>query len=69
MKNKFSEMFGGRSSESYNALYTALHNAADAEFDDTGKLYDYIETTPRASLVCEIVDGLEEIGYEIKKKI
>ncbi len=65
MKNKISELFGDKQ---HNILYTAIHNAADASFEESGKLYDYIESTPRTSLVCEIINELDEMGYEIKKR-
>lgn len=65
MKNKLSKMFG---QEDHNALYTALHNAANASFEESGILYEYIEHSPRASLVCEILMELEELGYEIKRR-
>ena len=70
MKNKLSKLFGGNDvvREAHNALYTAIHNAADASFEETDKLYSYIEKAPRASLVCEIIWELEEMGYEIKKR-
>ena len=31
-------------------------------------LYDYLDETPKTSLVVEIVEKLHEFGYEIKKK-
>lgn len=65
MKNELSNMF---SDEQHNAMYTALHNAADATFEESGKLYDYIESTPRTSLVCELLMELEDLGYEVRKK-
>ena len=68
MKNKFSKMFGGKEAESLNALYTALHNAADANYEESGKVYDYIEGCPRTSLVCELNYQLEELGFEIRRK-
>lgn len=58
-------MFG---QDEHNALYTSFHNAADAHFTEAGKLYNYIEQAPRASLVCELIDELHELGYEIRKK-
>jgi hypothetical protein len=65
MKNKFCDMF---TTEDYNALYTALHEAAEATYDETGKLYDYIEGAPRTSLVCELIHELNNLGYKIVKK-
>lgn len=58
-------MFGH---DEYNALYTSFHNAANAKFDESGKLYNYIEQATRASLVCELIYELHELGYEIRKK-
>jgi len=59
-------MFGP--DEENAAMYTALHNAANASFDEIAKLYDYIEEAPRTSLVVELVDELHELGFEIVRK-
>jgi len=64
MKNKLTEMFG--TDEELASLYTALHNAAGAFFNESAKLYDYIESTPRTSFVCELLDELHELGFEIR---
>jgi len=65
MKNSFCKMFG---TEEHNAVYTALHNAAGATYEESGYLYDYMESTPRTSFVCELLMELEEMGYEVRKK-
>jgi hypothetical protein len=56
------------STEPYNALYQALHHAANCiDYDNPGPLYEWIKDLPRASMTCHIVDALEECGYEIVK--
>ena len=65
MKNKLCKMFG---EEGHNVMYTALHNAACATYEESGIVYNYLESTPRASLVCELLGEIEEMGYEIRKK-
>ena len=60
------KMFVG---ERYNILYWALHKAAYCEsYDDTCKMYDFLENTARGPLTTEIIDALDELGYEIVKK-
>lgn len=54
-----------------NALMTALQNAAKAynEGEDTipaDVIYDYVENTPKTSLVSELVDELHRLGYRIQ---
>jgi septal ring factor EnvC (AmiA/AmiB activator) len=50
-----------------NILAQALVNAAEAkDFKDNEKLYDFIEDTPKGSLIAHIVDELQELGYTIK---
>lgn len=56
------------SEEQNNALYQAIHEAADCvDYDDPRKVYLYLEATPRASLTVEIVDALHRMGYQITK--
>jgi hypothetical protein len=63
--------------EENNALLTALREAArqdcwrelekgEMELDEA--IDDYLETTPKTSLVAEITSMLHEAGYEITKK-
>lgn len=52
----------------HNALLTALYNAAEAKDDgDAGNatVYDYLENTPKASLVVELVAELKRLGFSI----
>jgi hypothetical protein len=54
------------------ALWNALHCLADEQGYPTPyfntKVYNYLEDTPRTSLVVELVDKLNEMGYQIVKK-
>ena len=60
-----SKLFGGENSEQYNVLMTALERCSE-EREMT--IYDYLDTTPKTSLVVEIVDKIIELGFEIKLK-
>ena len=53
--------FGGEGSEAYNALASALWRAASGRHN----VYEYLEKTPKTSLVVEICQALNEIGYKI----
>ena len=56
-------------SEQQNVVYQAMHEIAKCkDYKDTGKLYDYVEQTPRTSFVVELVDQLNKNGYSIKKE-
>jgi hypothetical protein len=60
--------FGGKNSEQYNALMSALIEASGGkDTKDNDKVYSFLEETPKASLIVEVVDALNEIGYEIIK--
>ena len=61
MKTLVCKMFGGENSEAQNALMSALTELAGGTQD----IYEYLESTPKTSLVVEIVDKLKELGYEI----
>jgi len=54
-----------------NALWNALHACADEQGYQTPyfntKVYNYLEDTPRTSLIVELVDKLNEMGYKIIK--
>ncbi|PSR53893.1 hypothetical protein AHMF7605_10375 [Adhaeribacter arboris] len=58
-------MFDGEYSEQYNALQTALFYAAEGEEN----VYTYLNTTPKTSLVVELIQALHHIGYSISKFI
>jgi len=61
------DMFGGENCEQYNAMMTALVHASDAEgHKDNGNIYDFLNL-PKSSLVCELVDALNKVGYQITK--
>jgi hypothetical protein len=56
------------SQEDHNALLTALCNAAGAEKEtDSSEIYDYLESTPKASLVTDLCYELNKLGFKIKK--
>lgn len=51
-----------------NALYQAIMDCADEHYGpdpDHYNMYEYLEKTPRASLVAEIVQKLEANGFKI----
>lgn len=60
-----SKLFGGENSEQYNVLMTALEECSEEREMD---IYDYLDTTPKTSLVVEIVDKIIELGFIIKLK-
>ena len=61
------QLFGLGSQE--NALANALVSAADADSfkDGNEKIYDFLEKTPKTSLICHLVEALNENGYKIVK--
>ena len=69
------KLFGGDSSEEYQAVYDAIHycgekNCASELGDDAlpqDKAYEWLGGTPRTSLTCELVNELHEIGFKIVK--
>lgn len=62
-------MFGGKHSDQYNALRSALTTAAkEAGYEGEYCEYGWVEKTPRTSLVVNLVDALHSHGYEIKKR-
>lgn len=62
------DMFGGEGAEAYNALMSSLINAAEAYgTKDNDSIYTYLEGTPKTSLICELVDGLKELGFTIQR--
>jgi hypothetical protein len=56
-------------SDEYNALLTALYNAAEAEYNLEGseKVYKYLEEIPKTSLVVELTGELHRLGFKIVK--
>jgi hypothetical protein len=62
------EMFGGENCEQYNAMMTALVHASVADgHQDNEKIYKFLDL-PKSSLVCELVDALNQVGYQITRK-
>jgi len=51
-----------------NAVYWALHEAAGCKTYDNDDVYDYIESSPRASLVVELVQALNRCGFIVVEK-
>ena len=48
--------------EDCNALMSAFELSADGE-----DIYTYLETIPKTSLVVELIQSLESLGYKIIK--
>jgi hypothetical protein len=61
-----SNIFGGVGAEQYNALMTALENCA--KYDDRD-IYEYLDKTPKTSLIVELVQELDSLGFQIIKKV
>lgn len=61
---KLVELFGGENAEEYNALITAMTECAK---DNNQHVYEWLEETPKTSLVTFLVDKLNELGYHIKR--
>jgi hypothetical protein len=54
-------------------LYRAIRDCANDTYSEsteceTNKMYMYLESTPRTSLAAELVQKLNENGFEIVKK-
>ena len=63
------KMFGGEGADQYQALWDALHGCARENGEPTTEeVYEFIENTPRTSLVCFLVDKLHEMGFKIVKE-
>lgn len=60
--------FGGKNGEGENVLMTALVNASQAYGEkDNDKIYHFLNTTPKASLVVKLNDEIVRLGYKIIK--
>lgn len=57
------QCFGGENAEQYNALMSALFHAAEGE----EQVYNFM-ALPKTSFTVELVDALNALGYEIRKK-
>ena len=57
--------------EQHNILADAISIASEitpgTEVENKDKIYNFLENTPHASLIVEIVDALTKLGYSIKK--
>ena len=63
LEQKACEFFGGEGSEANNALMTALWNVSGGK----DKVYNFLEDTPKTTLICVLVDELRSLGYDIIK--
>lgn len=61
------DLFGGKGSEGYNALYQAILDCGEEDSRKEGH-YGFLENTPITSLTSEIVDKLRENGFDIVAK-
>jgi hypothetical protein len=60
-----SDLFGGEKAEQFNALNDAFKKSAKDRGEDS--VYDFIEDTPKTTLIVTLVQSLWELGFEIKK--
>ena len=61
MENK---LFEGKKSEQYNALMSSFEALAEIE---EMSIYEWLEKTPKTTMVVEIIDELNRAGFEIKE--
>ena len=59
---KLSETFG---EEKFNVMETALQMAAERDGDKG--IYEYLDKCPKTTLVVDLVDCIEELGFRIKR--
>lgn len=59
------KLFGGEKENQYNVLMQTLKNCAKDREQD---IYDFLDSTPKTSLVVELVDEINNLGFEITKK-
>jgi len=60
-------LFGGSDGEERNALMQSLFNASGDETGNNNDVYEFLEKTPKTSLISELVDELHKLGYKIVK--
>lgn len=66
MKGLPCTMFGGEDAEALNALMSALWLASgDSESD--WKVYEFLEETPKTTMICVLYDSLKKLGYSIEQ--
>jgi len=63
---------GGPEAEEQNAVWAAIHECGRDSRNDQATsprdaAYEWLENTPRTSLVVELVDKLHALGYRIVK--
>ena len=58
------KMFGGEDGIQFNVLMQTFRNCAK---NDDRSFYDYLERCPKTSLVVELVDEINRLGYKITK--
>ena len=66
MKELTCKMFGGEGEEEYNALMSALQDCAGTD-SPSDEIYQYLEETPKTTLIVELVNALHTFGYKIIK--
>ena len=52
--------------EECNALMTALMMAAKDGMGTEERVYEYLQDTPKTTMVAEVVESLNKLGYSIK---
>ena len=57
------DMFGGKDEVMQNALYAAFAECAGGR----DEIYEWLEETPKTTMIVFLCDKLKEMGYEIKK--
>lgn len=58
------DMFGGENAEALNALYASFcENAGGRD-----EIYKWLEETPKTSMIVELLDQLQKMGYTITFK-
>lgn len=66
MTGRLDSPFGGKYSDQYNALWQALHSAAEASgHGGEHGVYAYLDGMPRTSLVVELVNELHALGFGV----
>ena len=69
------KIFGGEKSEQYNAVYNAIiecgiddaKNSWVKDIDPDNACYDWLERIAKTSLTAELVNKLNELGFNIIK--
>ena len=65
MKQKIEKnTFGGKNAEQYNILMQAFKDCAEEE---EMEFYDWLDITPKTTMVVFLVDKLNQLGYKIKE--